>query len=314
MIALTALARRQRGVLLTRQATDMGWTPARLHRALKRDGWTQVRHGSWAEPGLVVDRTVRLRALQLAHPRLVASHRTAAWVHGIELLLSGSTEEPGLELTTAANTSVALPPRSRVHRAALPEGATAYVSGIRVTTVTRTLADLLRSSSREEALVAVESAVSIRPPGTDPGVSRPAFTHLGAIAAALEAGPRRGLRTGRARLGLADRRSGSPAETVARLHIHEAGLHPEPQAQVRPLGGRRLSVDFLFRAEGVAVEIEGYAYHGDRAAHDRDVRRFNDLALCQLIRRTLRFTAMDVYRRPEAMIEDIRRALTLARG
>ncbi|MGX1880966.1 type IV toxin-antitoxin system AbiEi family antitoxin domain-containing protein [Streptomyces sp. NPDC055287] len=313
-VSLTALARRQHGVLLTRQATDIGWTPSRVNRLLRRDGWTQVRRGSWAEPGLVVDRMVRLRAIQLAHPRLVASHRTAARLHEIELPWTGAAEERELEFTTSANTSIALPPQARVHRASLPEGATAYVSGIRVTAVTRTLADLLRSSPREEALIAVESAVSIRPQATDPQVNRPAFTHLGAIGAALEAGPRRGLRAGRAWLGLADRRSGSPAETIARLRIHDAGLHPEPQAQVRPVGGRRLSVDFLFRAEGVAAEIEGYAYHGDRAAHHRDVRRFNALALCELVRRTLRFTAMDVYRHPEAMIEEIHSALALGRG
>ncbi|MET9518664.1 type IV toxin-antitoxin system AbiEi family antitoxin domain-containing protein [Streptomyces sp. NPDC002994] len=316
LVSLTALAKRQRGVLLTRQAIDLGWTPSRLNRLLRRDGWTQVRRGSWAEPGLAVDRMVRLRAIQLAHPRLVASHGTAAWLHEIELPWTTTAGEPGLEFTAPApaSTSLALPPRDRVHRASLAVDATAYVAGIRVTTVTRTLADLLRSSPREEALVAVESAVSIRPLRADPRAHRPAFTHLGAVATALESGPRRGVRMGRASLRLADRRSGSPAETVARLRIHDAGLHPEPQAHVRPPGGRRLSVDFLFRAEGVAVEIEGYAYHGDRAAHDRDVRRFNELTLCERIRRSLRFTAIDVYRRPDAMIEEIRRALALARG
>ncbi|MGW0314535.1 type IV toxin-antitoxin system AbiEi family antitoxin domain-containing protein [Streptomyces flavidovirens] len=316
LVSLTALAQSQRGVLLTRQAAELGWTPSRLHRRLKRDGWTPVRRGTWAVPGLAVDRTVRLRAVQLAHPRLIASHRTAAWLHGIELPWTTNTTEPGLEFTTPTptSTSITLPPQARVHRAPLPAGATAYISGIRVTAVTRTLADLLRSSPREEALVAVDSAVSIRPLRGDPESRRPAFTHLGAIGDALESGPRRGVRTGRARLALADRRSGSPAETIARLRIHDAGLRPEPQAQVRRPGGRRLSVDFLFRAEGVAVEIEGYAYHGDRTAHDRDVRRFNELALCGAIRRSLRFTASDVYRRPDTMIEEIRRALALASG
>ncbi|MGW7052532.1 endonuclease domain-containing protein [Streptomyces sp. NPDC054887] len=220
--------------------------------------------------------------------------------------------ERGLDFTVhAAKASGVVLPQARVHREWLPEEATAYVAGIRVTTVSRTLADLLRSSPRDEALITVESAVSIRPPTGDPTAKRPAFTHLGAVAAALEAGPQRGVRRARAALALADRRSGSPAETVARLHIHDANLHPEPQAQVRPPGGRRRTVDFLFRAEGVAVEIEGYAYHGDRDAHERDVRRFNELSLCQPIRRSLRFTAMDVYRRPDTMIEEIRSALAL---
>ncbi|WP_251020380.1 endonuclease domain-containing protein [Streptomyces sp. ISL-98] len=146
-------------------------------------------------------------------------------------------------------------------------------------------------------------------------VKRPALTHTAAVAAALESGPRRGLRTARAWLALADRKSGSPPETLARLRIHDAGLHPESQVGVRPLGGRRRSVDFLFRAEGLAVEIEGYTYHGTRAAHQRDVARFNELAGCEPIRRILRFTAVDVYRRPASMIAEIHKALaSLADG
>ncbi|GAA1513857.1 hypothetical protein GCM10009730_18760 [Streptomyces albidochromogenes] len=316
MAALAALAHRQGGVLLTRQAVRLGWPPSRLRRALRGHGWTQVRRGCWAEPGAVVDRMVWLRAILLAHPRWAASHRTAAWLHEIELPWTTADDQARgwLEFTAPAETSAVPLPRARVHRSLLPEASTTYVSGVRVTKVTRTLADLLRSSPREEALVAVESAVSIRPSATDPRANRPAFTHLSTVASALETGPQRGVRRARALLALADRRSGSPAETVARLRMHDAGLHPEPQAQVRPPGGRRRSVDFLFREEGVAVEIEGYAYHGDRAAHDRDVRRYNELALCRLIRRSLRFTAMDVYLRPDTMIEEIRHALALARG
>ncbi|MDQ1027158.1 hypothetical protein QF035_004740 [Streptomyces umbrinus] len=47
------------------------------------------------------------------------------------------------------------------------------------------------------------------------------------------------------------------AETIARLRLHDAGLCPESQAELRTLDGRRRYVDFLFRAEGPAVEIEG---------------------------------------------------------
>lgn len=285
---LTALAQRQHGVLLTRQATDLGWAPSRINRLLMRDGWTQVRRGSWAQPGLAVDRMVRLRAIQLAHPRLVASHRTAAWLHEIELPWTKNIGKhgveprregvPGLELTTPyKGVGIGRPVAAGPH----PPGIVARGSNC---------AHLRRPCHHSHSHACGPSAVG--PPG-------------------------RGADGGRVRsacLALADRRSGSPAETVARLHIHDAGLHPEPQAHVRTPRGRRLSVDFLFRAEGVAVEIEGYAYHGDRAAHDRDVRRFNELTLCERIRRSLRFTAVDVHCRPDTMIEEIRTALALARG
>lgn len=70
--------------------------------------------------------------------------------------------------------------------------------------------------------------------------------------------------------------------------------------------GRRAYPDFFFRAQGVVVEREGYRWHGSRAQHQRDTARFNDLMSCAEVRRILRFTASDVYRRPGAMIRDFR--------
>ncbi|MDT9688470.1 hypothetical protein Q5762_08905 [Streptomyces sp. P9(2023)] len=102
---------------------------------------------------------------------------------------------------------------------------------------------------------------------------------------------------------------GSPAETVARLHMRDAGLHPESQPLLRSRSGRTLRPDFLFRPAGLAVEIEGYAFHGTRHAHDRDIRRYNDLADCPEVRRVLRFTAREVFHRPEAVVATVRAVL-----
>ncbi|MDV9190630.1 DUF559 domain-containing protein, partial [Streptomyces sp. SR27] len=112
-------------------------------------------------------------------------------------------------------------------------------------------------------------------------------------------------------LRLAEGASGSPAETVARLRMGDAGLRPEAQPTLRTADGRDLRPDFLFRAEGLAVEIEGYAFHGTRRAHERDVARFNALQSCPEIRRVLRFTAEEVFRHPDRMTHTIRAALAL---
>lgn len=100
-------------------------------------------------------------------------------------------------------------------------------------------------------------------------------------------------------------------ETVARLRIRDAGLFPESQPMLRTVAGPPLRPDFLFRAEGLAVEVEGYAFHGTRRAHERDVARFNALQSCPEIRRALRFTAGEVFRRPDRMTATIRAALGL---
>ncbi|GGX89596.1 hypothetical protein GCM10010324_39020 [Streptomyces hiroshimensis] len=110
-------------------------------------------------------------------------------------------------------------------------------------------------------------------------------------------------------LALADPASGSPAESQARLEMGREGLHPESQAEATTARGRTVRLDFLFRAEGLGIEIEGFAWHGTRAAHQNDTMRFNELAGCPEVRRVLRFTRDDVFCRPRLMIRTIRRAL-----
>ncbi|WP_407560346.1 hypothetical protein [Streptomyces sp. 184] len=177
----------------------------------------------------------------------------------------------------------------------------------------RTLVDLLRTAERDAALVAVESALTRRPMGPGgawPRRWRERVTDLHAVSEAVAgAGRRRGVVAARERLALVDPRSGSPAETVARLRMHDAGLRPLSQVPFTAPNGRRIRVDFFFPAAGLVVEIEGYGYHGGRAAHLADVERFNDLGRCREVRRMLRFTANDVFERPQRMLHTIRAAL-----
>ncbi|WP_326797630.1 endonuclease domain-containing protein [Streptomyces sp. NBC_01808] len=187
------------------------------------------------------------------------------------------------------------------------------VAGLRVTDAARTLVDLLRTAERDAALVAVESALTRRPLGPGGGWPRrwrEQVTDLHAVSEALAGiGQRRGVVQARQRLALVDPRSGSPAETVARLRMYDAGLRPLSQMPFTAPNGRRIRVDFFFPAAGLVVEIEGYGFHGSRAAHLADVERFNDLGRCPEVRRMLRFTAADVFERPQRMLHTIRAAL-----
>jgi very-short-patch-repair endonuclease len=200
--------------------------------------------------------------------------------------------------------------RGRIHRTVLTEYDVTETQGLRITKAPRTLADLLRTGPRNDALVAVESALGHRRVN---GVRRPPLTTRATLSSALEPNLRGAVRA-RHWLSLADPRAGSPAETLARLHMLDAGLRPEPQAEVRIPDGRRRYLDFLFREAGLAVEIEGYAYHGTREAHRRDVARFNEVLRCREVRGLLRFSAEDVFQRPAWMIGEIRAGLGGAAG
>ncbi|MFE5713805.1 hypothetical protein ACFQ7J_23680 [Streptomyces sp. NPDC056501] len=305
MYELAILARG--GVLLTVWAVAAGWSRGRLAGRLRRDGWQGICRGAWAVPGKDVDWRVRATALQFLRPELVCSHGTAARLHRIELL-DGTVDPGSLDFTAPASSRSTRDPLIRVHATtSLTDKDCATRRGLRVTTPVRTVGDLIRScGSREEAVAAADSALARRAVG---GVRREALVRYEELAAELAA-PRPGARRARAWLPLTEAASGSPAESVARLRMRDADLFPESQPPLRTAGGPTLRPDFLFRETGLAVEVEGYAFHGTRRAHERDIARFNALQSCPEVRRVLRFTAREVFTAPDRMTATIRTALT----
>ncbi|MFE9097192.1 hypothetical protein [Streptomyces sp. NPDC007264] len=241
------------------------------------------------------------------------SHRSAAALWRIETLApapasaSASASGTPLEFTDTERIHRPAAKDVRVHRASLHPGEVTERRGLRVTGAVRTLTDLLRTGPRDDALVALESALTYRRVGS---VRRAPLIDLDSVSAALEVTPKRAAVRARSWLRLCDPRAGSPAETMARLRLYDAGLRPESQAELLTPAGRRVVLDFLFREKGLAIEIEGYAYHGTRDSHRRDVARFNQILQCPEVRSLLRYTAEDVFHRPAHMIRDIRAALT----
>lgn len=312
MYELVTLARG--GVLLTAWALAAGWPRGRLDGRLRGDGWQRICRGAWAVPGKEVDWRVRAAAVQLLRPGLVCSHRTAATLHRVELLAHG-TDPPEasapLHFTTrGAGSSGGW---IRVHRSSfLTDRDWVVRRGLRVTSPARTVADLIRAAgTREAAVVVADSALSRR---FVAGLRRDPVVDRERLAAELAAPHRPGAPLARRRLRLAHAGSGSPAETVARLRMRDAGLHPEIQPTLHTPAGRPLHPDFYFRAEGLAVEIEGFAFHSTRQSHERDVHRFNALQNCPDIRRVLRFTAHEVFTRPDRMTSTIHEALAALGG
>ncbi|GAA2783504.1 DUF559 domain-containing protein [Streptomyces showdoensis] len=307
MYELVTLARG--GVLLTVWALAAGWPRGRLAVRLRGDGWQRICRGAWAVPGKEVDWRVRAGAVQLLRPELVCSHRTAAALHRIELLADGARGADGPEpLEFTAPGGGASGGRIHVHgTAGLTDRDCVVRRGLRVTGPARTVADLIRAAAiREEAVVVADSALSRR---CVAGRRREPLVGREELAAALAVPRRPGAPRARRWLPLARPGSGSPAETVARLRMGDAGLFPEVQPALRSGAGRALHPDFYFRAAGLVVEIEGFAFHGTREAHERDVRRFNELQSCPGVRRVLRFTAREVFDRPDRMTATIREAL-----
>jgi very-short-patch-repair endonuclease len=79
----------------------------------------------------------------------------------------------------------------------------------------------------------------------------------------------------------------SEAERLLLEHLRRAGL-PEPEVNVWLPDVGEIKVDFLWRAERLIVEIDGFETHGTRAAFEAD--RARDQALTLAGYRVLRFT------------------------
>lgn len=77
---------------------------------------------------------------------------------------------------------------------------------------------------------------------------------------------------GRRILKLVDPRAESGIETVVRLALHRRGIRSKPQVVVAEVG----RVDFLV-GERLVLEVDGFEWHGDRVAFERDRARDREL-------------------------------------
>jgi very-short-patch-repair endonuclease len=233
------------------------------------------------EPGASVDAAA---ALSLAGPAAVLSHESAARLWGFELLEPGSPR-----LTVPRSRSRLVIPDWRVVRADVARSDRERVEELACTGVTRTLIDLTRVLPFEEAVVAADSALRAQV------VSEPELT------IALSRAWGRHAAATRAVAAALDPLAGSVLESLLRLALREAGLHPVSQHVIRDRDGRFVArVDFCWPDQRLVVEADGFAYHADRAAYRRDRERLNQLE--RLGWRVLRFTWEDVRSRSDHVV------------
>lgn len=96
----------------------------------------------------------------------------------------------------------------------------------------------------------------------------------------------------------------SQAEELLLSIVRTAGL-PSPETNVR-VGG--YEVDFLWRAQRLVVEVDGYAFHSSRAAFERDHVRDADLDDAGF--RVRRVTWRQLTQTPDAVAGRLGRALS----
>jgi very-short-patch-repair endonuclease len=208
----------------------------------------------------------------------VLSHRSAASLWALRPAWRGPVDvtaprqpRPGATIT--------------VHRKRLDPRDTRRREGVPVTAPARTLLDIASLLPERDLARAVEEAqvlklVTPRALAQITGRGRPGTAALRAV------------------LDLQHEPGLTRSEAEARLLelVRAAGL-PAPETNQRLLG---YEVDFLWRAQKLVVEVDGFAFHSTRQAFERDRRR--DAALQAAGYRVLRFSYMQIVTQPTTII------------
>ncbi|PJI94059.1 DUF559 domain-containing protein [Luteimicrobium subarcticum] len=253
-------------------------------RALVRTGQVdRVGHGTYAMPGTPDELVLAARFRGLVTcASAVRLHRLAT--HG-----PPDHESPErVHLAVAGGSSGGSHPARDRARVRLYRGEPVEVSSVHVPgPVVPVAVALVTCAVRDSAVVSVDSAVQ-RGFVTVEEVAARVAPHAAARAAVV--------------LGLVDGRSESVIETLARLALVDAGFAVVPQVVVPGVG----RVDLLVEGT-VVVELDGFAYHGDRSAYREDRRRDRELVARGLT--VLRFTYEDVVQGPARVVDAVRAAL-----
>jgi very-short-patch-repair endonuclease len=269
--AITQLARAQHGVVTTTQLAAAGIGPRAVEHRVAKGRLTRVHRGVY-QVGPIAGPYSREMAAILATGG-VLSHQTAAAIWGVRPPNDGDVH---LVASRKARSRRGL----KVHRSASLNAAVHL--GLPLTTAARTLHDLAPLLTQGELDRAVEEAV-IR------GLATPAeLTTRPALRRATIEEPQI---------------TRSEAERRLRKLVRAARL-PRPQTNVRVAGWE---VDALWPRERLVVEVDGFAYHGNRAAFERDRRK--DAALVAAGYRVIRITWRQLVDEPHAVVALLARLL-----
>jgi very-short-patch-repair endonuclease len=259
---VAAVARLQRGRVARRQLIEAGISPAAIGRMVTRGLLHREHAGVYAvidpTPGPLTRETAALLA---CGPRAVLSHFSAAALWGLSPLRQGP-----VAITVVGAETGRRRPGVTVHRTTRLLARDARIrQQLPVTSPARTLLDFAAEAAPRD----VEKAL-------DEGLVVLKIVRMAELEDVLERAPNH---RGAPILKQLLRHRGPAALTQSEAEerflklVRDAGL-PLPETQVSIAG---YTVDFFWREQRVAFEIDGYRFHTSRSAFDRD--RSKDAAL-----------------------------------
>lgn len=258
-------------LILWRDAHRRGETSA-LDKAVDAGELVRVRRGVYIAATRWVaarpEEQMRLRAHALAAVATrqpVFSHATAAALHGLPIHRGDDARVHTLELGPAP-----APSRSDVvrHRHEVADADVARVGSLRVTSLARTLFDVLCAETAETATAAMDAALRAAAWHERDGYDeRAASVLLDDVRARVDDAPgARGIRRARFVVSIADGRAQLPGESISRLWMQQLGAaEPTLQHPIALGDGRWAFLDFAWPPLRKFGEFDGDGKYLDPA-------------------------------------------------
>jgi hypothetical protein len=287
-----------------------GISKKKLARLVRAGELVKIRYGVYAtadvvaraqeDPGLA--HALQVAAVRAAGTRkAVASHHSAAHMHGLDLLGKLHTGSATVTVPSAARTG----PYNRAgvirHVAELPKAHVTKLYGVPVTTAARTVADIARTTSFREGVVVADSALRER---------LTSKTEIRRVLSSCERWP--GISQAREVADFASPCAESVLESCARVSFRDQGL-PPPELQVSIIGhtGHFIArVDFLWRSFWTIAEADGLLKYDGRDDAIAELKR--DRLLREAGFEVVHFTWKELFAEPARVATRIRE--TFARG
>jgi predicted transcriptional regulator of viral defense system len=292
-VAIARLAEGQHGVVSLPQLQFVGLSRSAVAKRAREGRLTRIHRGVYAVGHARLTQRGRWMAAVLAYgPQARLSHRSSAALHGIR-----PDNRPKIDVTLPIP-SARSRPGVDVHRSTTLEAAdVTTIDGLPCTSLSRTLLDLAEVVDARGVEKAVDQAEVLR------------IFDLRAVQEVLSrARGRPGAAVLREVLAKYDGPTLTERELEERFFglCREAGV-PRPAVNVWITldDGIAYKADFLWRAERLIVETDGWGSHGTRRAFENDRRRDRHLILAGWT--IVRFTWRDVERRPEEVRETLAR-------
>jgi hypothetical protein len=291
-----ALARRQHGVISVKQLRDNGISPRQIRTRMARGEWARVVHGVYRIGASQATWEAQLQAhLLAAGSDAVASHRTAAVLHGLEGFHRATPEISIPRHRSYRHPAVKVHRSNDLHLVSFETR-----DGLQVTSPVRTLLDLAGVVPPSKVHRALEDALR-RDLVSWTGVTRCLVAHA---------------RHGRP--GIAPLRSivdkhrdevvatESGFEFLVSCLLQEAGLPPPVPQHPVELAGRAFRVDLAYPADKLAIELDG-SVHREKPTFETDRPRQNALILAGWT--VLRYTWGFYVRRSSTLVSEVRAAI-----